>query len=146
MSTEAQKKWDQMLEETLNAQPKYLDGRRQQREAHRLMRQHHGRRPAGLPFKIRLALWWAGKKLKNVEPTEVRMSPFVKKLVVSGTYGIGATSAVLSVALQDGSITGGEYYALLTAFVAGFWGAFKSNTTVIAPSRRGETVTKFGPR
>ena len=105
------------------------------------MRARHGYEPKGprLPLRARLALWWLGKKLEGVKPMEVSM--LWKKLIVSLVYGIGATGAVLSVVLQDSTITGTEWMALLSAFAAAGWGKFSSNTTVVAPSRKGETIT-----
>jgi len=68
------------------------------------------------------------------------MSPLIKKLVVSLVYGLGALGAVVTVALQDGAITGEEWMLIGSAFVAAAWGKFSSNTTVIMPSRAGETI------
>ena len=72
--------------------------------------------------------------------SEVRMSPLVKKIVTSLVFGIGAIGLGLQAALADGVISSGEWPALVSAFVAAFWGKFSSNTTILAPSRKGETV------
>lgn len=108
--------------------------------AHREMRKHGPRPPAPPkpPLKIRVGLWAAKKKLKGMKPVEVPM--LWKKLIVAAVFGIGAAGPVLSASLADGLISGQEWGGLLSAFVAAFWGKFSSNTTVIAPSRKGETV------
>jgi len=72
------------------------------------------------------------------------MNPLIKKAIVSLIYGLGALGAVVTVALQDGGITGEEWMLIGSAFVAAAWGKFSSNTTVIAPSRAGETIA--GPK
>jgi H+/Cl- antiporter ClcA len=72
------------------------------------------------------------------------MSPLVKKLFVSLAYGVGALSGVLTAALADGVVSGDEWAALASAFFVAFWGKFSSNTTVIAASRTGETIS--GPK
>lgn len=110
------------------------------------MEQRHGPQPKKLklPLKARLVLWWIGRKLKGTKPMEVKMSHFWRKVIVSAIYGIGALGAVVSVALQDGSISGGEWMGMLSAFAAAAWGKFSSNTTVLSPSRKGETI--IGPR
>lgn len=110
------------------------------------MEQHHGKQPIKptLPLKVRLLFWWVGGKLKGMKPMEAKMSHFWRKVVVSAIYGVGALGAVVSVALQDGSISGAEWMGMLSAFAAAAWGKFSSNTTVIAPSRKGETVA--GPQ
>jgi hypothetical protein len=106
------------------------------------MQHRYGRQPKKprLPLRLRLTLWWVGRKLKGTKPVEVKMSHVWQKVVVSLMYGIGALGAVVSVALQDGSISGAEWMSMLSAFVAAAWGKFSSNTTVIAPSRKGETI------
>ena len=112
----------------------------------------HGQRPkelGRLPLNARIVLWWAKKKLEGMKPEVVSMtghSSFVKKLIVSVVYGISVLSAVLTAALEDGVINGDEWFLMLSAFAAAFWGKFSSNTTIIAPSREGETVTEFGPK
>ena len=95
--------------------------------------------PPKPPIPVRMGLWALKKKLGGLPSVEVPM--FVKKLIVSLVYGIGASGPVLQLALNDSTISGNEWGAILSAFVAAFWGAFKSNTTVIAPSRKGETIT-----
>ena len=101
-----------------------------------------GPRPAAPPkppVPVRVGLWALSKKLRGLAPVEVPM--FVKKLVVSVVYGIGATAATVQLALSDSVMSGDEWAAVLSAFIAAFWGTFKSNTTVVAPSRKGETIT-----
>ena len=98
------------------------------------------------PVNARIVLWWLKKKLEGLEPMEVSMSPFVKKLIVSAIYGVGALGAVVAAALEDGVVSGNEWALVLGAFAAAFWGKFSSNTTFIAPARKGETVTEFGPK
>ena len=71
---------------------------------------------------------------------EVKMSPLVKKIVVSLAFGIGAVTIMLQAALADGVVSATEWAEMLPAFVAAFWGKFSSNTTIIAPSRKGETI------
>lgn len=75
------------------------------------MEQHHGKQPIKptLPLKVRLLFWWVGGKLKGMKPMEAKMSHFWRKVVVSAIYGVGALGAVVSVALQDGSISGAEW-------------------------------------
>jgi len=68
------------------------------------------------------------------------MNPLVKKLITSLVYGLGALGAVVAAALGDGVITGTEWSAIAAAFVVAAWGKFSSNTTVLAPSREGETM------
>ena len=102
-----------------------------------------GPRPAGPPkppLPARVGLWALTKKLRGLAPVEVFMSPFVKKLVVSMIYAVGASAATVQLALADAVISGDEWAAIMSAFVAAFWGTFKSNTTVIEPSRAGETI------
>jgi hypothetical protein len=108
--------------------------------AHREMKKHGPRPPAPPkpPLKVRVGLWVAKKKLGGLAPVEVPM--FWKKLIVALVFGIGAAGPVLSAALADGAISGQEWGGLLSAFIAAFWGKFSSNTTVLAPSRKGETV------
>ena len=98
------------------------------------------------PVNVRIVLWWLKKKLEGMKPMEVSMSPFVKKLIVSAVYGVGALGAVVAAALEDSVISGNEWALVLGAFAAAFWGKFSSNTTIIAPAREGETVTEFGPK
>ena len=98
----------------------------------------HGKQPPGLPLKARVALWWLGRKLKGVKPMEVSM--LWKKVIVALLFGIGAVSATLNLALADGVMSGQDWMAVVTAFVGAAWGKFSSNTTVIAASRKGETL------
>lgn len=107
--------------------------------ARKLAKNRHGARPGDVPVKARLALWWLRRKLEDVKPMEVPM--FWKKLAVSAVYGVGACGAVLTAALADNVISGNEWGLIAGAFITAFWGTFKSNTTVIAPSRKGETIT-----
>ena len=76
--------------------------------------------------------------------SEVKMSPLVKKIITALVFGVGAVSLVLDAALADGTISGGEWPALLSAFAVAAWGKFSSNTTIIAPSRAGESIS--GPK
>jgi hypothetical protein len=110
------------------------------RAAHREMEKHGPRPPAPPkpPLKIQVGLWVVKKKLEGLPSVEVPM--LWKKLVVALVFGIGAAGPVLSAALSDGAISGQEWGGLLSAFIAAFWGKFSSNTTVVAPSRKGETV------
>ena len=104
-----------------------------------------GPRPAGPPkppVPVRAGLWALKKKLRGIGPMEVPM--FVKKLIVAAVYGIGATAATLQLALSDSVMSGDEWAAVLSAFVAAFWGKFSSNTTVVHPSRKGETIHGTG--
>lgn len=104
-----------------------------------------GPRPAGPPkppVPVRVGLWALSKKLRGLAPVEVPM--FVKKLIVSAVYGIGATAATLQLVLADSTVSGDEWAAVLSAFIAAFWGKFSSNTTVLRPSRDGETITGTG--
>jgi len=94
------------------------------------------------PLQMRLGLWWLRRKLKGVKPLEVSM--FVKKLVVSLLYGLGAAAPVIQLALADSAMSGDEWAAVMSAFIAAFWGKFSSNTTVLAPARDGETITGTG--
>jgi len=50
----------------------------------------------------------------------------------------------LQLALADAVVTGNEWGGILSAFLVAFWGKFSSNTTVVAASRKGETLS--GPR
>lgn len=68
------------------------------------------------------------------------VNPLVKKVIVSLVYGLGALGAVVTVALQDGVISGNEWGLIGSAFIAAAWGKFSSNTTILAPSRAGETI------
>lgn len=68
---------------------------------------------------------------------------FVKKVVVSVGYALAAAVPVLTAALPNG-LTTEEIGLVAGAFVAAFWGTFKSNTTIFAPSRPGETI--MGPK
>ena len=63
-----------------------------------------------------------------------------KKVITSLVFGIGATGLVLNAALLDGTISGSEWSGILSAVAAAAWGKFSSNTTVFAPSRKGETI------
>ena len=111
------------------------------KEVRRVMEKTYGPcppEPPKPPLKMRLGLWWLKKKLKNVPTLEVSM--LKKKLIVSLVFGIGAVGQLLNSALADGSISGAEWGAMLTPFVAAFWGKFSSNTTIVAPSRKGENV------
>lgn len=95
------------------------------------------------PLWMRLALWYLGKKLeKGMEPVEVSM--LKQKVIVALVFGVAAAAPVLNAAFGDNVLTGAEVTALVGAFVGAAWGKFSSNTTVIAPSRRGETV--HGPQ
>ena len=98
--------------------------------------------PPKPPLPARVGLWALGKKLRGLPPVEVPM--FVKKLIVSAVYGIGATAATLQLALADSAMSGDEWAAVLSAFVAAFWGKFSSNTTLVKPSREGETIHGTG--
>ena len=71
------------------------------------------------------------------------MKAVLKKLVVAVGYGLGAAYPVFNVALAGG-VTVEEWGAVGAAFAVAAWGKFSSNTTVLAPSRKGETVT--GPQ
>jgi len=97
----------------------------------------------GTPLKVKIGLWALRRKLKGLEPVEVSM--FWKKLIVSAGAGIAAGVAAAQPALADQVITGSEWGAIITAGVIAAYGAFKSNTTWLAPARKGESVTKFGP-
>lgn len=104
-----------------------------------------GPRPPGPPkppMPARVGLWALKKKLRGLAPVEVPM--LVKKLVVAAVYGIGATAATLQLALADSMMSGDEWAAVLSAFIAAFWGKFSSNTTKIMPSRDGETIHGTG--
>ena len=61
MKTPAQEKWDRMRQQTWNGLPKHLDHVARQKEADRLMKKHHGRRPKGMPLWLRLGAWVAGE-------------------------------------------------------------------------------------
>lgn len=98
--------------------------------------------PAKPPVSARVGLWALAKKLRGLPPVEVPM--FAKKLIVAAIYGIGATAATLQLALADSVMSGDEWAAVLSAFVAAFWGKFSSNTTIINPSRKGETIHGTG--
>lgn len=78
--------------------------------------------------------------VKGLKFQEVKMSPFVIKIITSLVFGFGAIGLVLNAALADGVISGGEWTTLLSAFAVAAWGKFSSNTRFIAPSRKGETV------
>jgi len=67
------------------------------------------------------------------------MNPLIKKVVVSLVYAVGAAYPAYSLAVPGG-VTPEEWGLVVGAFVAAFWGTFKSNTTVIEPSRAGETI------
>jgi hypothetical protein len=104
-----------------------------------------GPRPAGPskpPAPVRVGLWALSKKLRGLPPVGVPM--FAKKLIVAAIYGIGDTAATLQLALADSMMTGDEWAAVVSAFVAAFWGKFSSNTTIINPSRKGETIHGTG--
>jgi len=101
-------------------------------------------KPEKPPLPIRLLVFLLGKRLKGMKPLEVSM--FVQKLVVSLVFGIGAAGPVVSAAFADGVISGQEWGGILSAFIAAAYGKFSSNTTVLAPSRKGETITDFGPK
>jgi len=90
------------------------------------------------PAAVRVGLWALKKKIGGLSPVEVPM--FAKKLIVAAIYGIGATAATLQLALADSMMSGDEWAAVVSAFVAAFWGKFSSNTTIIQPSRAGETM------
>ncbi len=66
---------------------------------------------------------------------------FVKKLVVSLLYGLGAAAPVFQLALADNAVAGNEWGGIVSAGFVAFWGKFSSNTTVWRPSRKGETMT-----
>lgn len=95
--------------------------------------------PQKPPLPARVGLWALGKKLKGTKPLEVPM--LMQKVVVALVFGLGAISVMLNGALADGLISGQEWGELLSAFFVAFWGKFSSNTTVIAPSRKGETIS-----
>jgi len=103
--------------------------------------QSFGPRPPAVqkpPTSVRVGMWALKKKLKGIGPLEVPM--FAKKLIVAAIYGIGACSATLQLALADSMMSGDEWAAVASAFIAAFWGKFSSNTTIIQPSRAGETM------
>jgi len=114
------------------------------RRARKITERKHGRRPGEirLPLVIRVVIWWLKQRTGAWRPLEVSM--LVKKLVVSLLYGIGAAAPALQLALADGVVTGNEWSGIFTALVVAFWGKFSSNTTVLGPSRDGETIT--GPK
>lgn len=89
-----------------------------------------------LPLKTRVALWWINRKLGGLPPVEVPM--LLKKVIVSLTFAATAAGVPLKAALADNVITGAEWQTILVPAAIAFWGAFKSNTTVIAPNRKGE--------
>lgn len=142
--------WDLLFKNhLLEARKRYpsLDTRELHRRVRRAIVMSYGPRPPGEPkppLAVRMGLWALKKKLRGLAPVEVKMSPLVKKFFVSVIYGVGALSGVVGPLLADGSITGNEWGALFSAFVAAFWGKFSSNTTVLAPSREGETVAGPG--
>ena len=100
--------------------------------------------PMWSPTRILHEARRATEALHGPEPKEEGMSPLVRKLIVSVIYGVGALGAVVSAALADGVVNSSEWWAIALAFGTAFWGKFSSNTTLIAPSRRGETIA--GPR
>lgn len=98
-------------------------------------------KPLKPPFYVRIGLWFVSHALPDVE---VKMSPFAKKLIVSLAFGVGAVTVLLQTALSDGVISGAEWAEILPAFFIAAWGKFSSNTTVLAPSRKGESIA--GPQ
>jgi len=121
-----------------------LSAREAWQRARILTERQYGPRPGDpkLPAKMRVGLWWMRRKLKGVEPLEVSM--FAKKVIVSLLYGLGAAAPVAQLALADGVISGNEWGGLISAAFVAFWGKFSSNTTVLKPSRKGETMA--GPK
>lgn len=115
------------------------------REATRLLEQAHGKslklEGTKPPLWARIGLWFVGRSLDGME---VKMSPLIQKAIVSLVFGVSASALIFQGALSDGVITGGEWLEILSAFVAAAWGKFSSNTTILAPSRKGETVA--GPK
>lgn len=113
------------------------------RRVRRAVTEQYGPRPSRggekPPWKVRLALWAVKRKIE-----EVPMSPLVKKLVVSAVYAVGAAWPTYQ-AVSPGGMNADELGLVVGSFVAAFWGTFKSNTTVLAPSRPGESVTSTGP-
>jgi hypothetical protein len=93
----------------------------------------YGPQPANPPLWLRLGLSLVERKFTGLGSVEV--SPMLQRVIVAVTYGIGAASPIIAQAFADGTITGGEWGGILTAFGIAFWGTFKSNTTVIAPDR-----------
>jgi len=93
--------------------------------------------PAKPPLKIRLMLWALKRKVKSME------NGLVKKVVMAVIYAVGAAWPAYQLAAADG-FTSDEVGLVVGAFVAAFWGTFKSNTTLIAPSRKGESVLGTG--
>jgi len=135
--------WDKALREAPT-----INRRRLAQKLHRAMISTHGKCPPkpGLGIKEKAGLWFLRRKLNSaLEDKEIEMSPFLKKLIVSAVYGVGACGATIQLALVDNVIQGNEWGAIASAFIAAFWGTFKSNTTAIMPSRKGETVTGTGP-
>ena len=112
-------------------------------EATKRLEAAHGPGPESVGWVKGLLLRFAVRQVfRNV--SEVRMSPFVSKILTALVFGIGAVSLVLDAALADGTISGSEWPALLSAFAVAAWGKFSSNTRFIAPSRKGETVNGPG--
>ncbi len=133
--------WEKILKDNPTA-----NRRRLQKQLRKAMIATHGPLPpeeAKPPVKVRIGLWWIRKKLKGMTPTEVPM--FLKKLIVSLMFGVGAAAAAVQLALADSAISGDEWGLILSAFFAAAYGKFSSNTTVIAPSRTGESMTS-GPK
>jgi|GEM_PF-2088140 len=116
------------------------------KRARQITTRRHGPCPkeVKLPLTVRVFLWWLKKKLGQMAREEVGMGMIVKKLVVAALYGLGAAAPVLQLALADAVVTGNEWGGILSAFLVAFWGKFSSNTTVVAASRKGETLS--GPR
>ena len=92
--------------------------------------------PAKPPLKIRLMLWALKRKVKS-------MNGLVTKVVRAVIYAVGAAWPTYQLA-APGGLTSEEIGLIVGAFVAAFWGTFKSNTTLIKASRPGETMSKFG--
>ena len=93
--------------------------------------------PKKPPLKIRLALWALKRKVESME------NGFLKKLAMAAVYAVGAAWPTYQLA-APGGITSEEIGLIVGAFVAAFWGTFKSNTTIIKASRPGESMSKFG--
>jgi len=92
------------------------------------------------PLKVRLGLWWLNRKIKDKETPML-----LKKLLTTAVAGFGAGWAAYTAA-ASGGVTQDEWGAVLGAGAVAAYAAFKSNTTWLMPSRKGESVTKFGPK
>ena len=58
----------------------------------------------------------------------------VKNIVLAVVYGVGASYLVVQAALADSVVSGGEWSAILGAFIAAAWGKFSQPDRPVSPT------------